>query len=215
MDDSTLTDDVVNELVWGTALEPDNIGVTVHDGAVTLSGYVSTFAEKRAALRAAERVHGVQAVADEIQVRLDDETLTQDPDIAEAIMHSFRWNTEVPESVKAEVREGRVTLRGRVDWNHERREAERMVRNIRGVRDVTNMISIAPVMEAADVEQGVGDALRRSAELDARSISVTTKDSTVTLHGRVHSFRERRAAEDAAWAARGVREVHNHIRVTP
>ena len=113
------------------------------------------------------------------------------------------------------MREGRVTLRGRVDWNHERREAERMVRNIRGVRDVTNMISIAPMMEAADVEQGVGDALRRSAELDAQSISVTTKDSSVTLHGRVHSFRERRAAEDAAWAARGVREVHNHLRVTP
>lgn len=212
MDVSTLTDDVVDELVWGTALEPDNIGVTVHDGAVTLSGCVSTFAEKLAALRAAERVRGVQAVADAIQVRLDDVTLAQDPDIAEAIMHSFRWNTEVPESVKAEVREGRVTLRGRVDWNHERREAERMVR---GVRDVTNMISIAPMMEAPDVEQRVGDALRRSADLDAQSISVTTKDGTVTLHGRVHSFRERRAAENAARAARGVREVHNHIRVTP
>jgi osmotically-inducible protein OsmY len=215
MDDSTLTADVVDELVWGTALEPDNIGVTVHDGAVTLSGYVSTLAEKRAALRAAERVHGVQAVADEIQVRLDDETLVQDPDIAEAILHAFRWNTEVPESVKAEVREGRVTLRGTVDWDHERREAERMVRHIRGVTDVTNMISIAPMMEAGDVEQRVGDALRRSADLDAQSISVTTKDGTVTLHGRAHSFRERRAAENAARATRGVREVHNHIRVTP
>jgi osmotically-inducible protein OsmY len=182
---------------------------------VTLSGYVSTFAEKRAALRAAERVHGVQAVADEIQVRLDDETLALDPDIAEAILHAFRWNTEVPESVKAEVREGRVTLRGTVDWNHERREAERMVRHIRGVTDVTNMISIAPMMEAGDVEQRVGDALRRSADLDAQSISVTTKDGTVTLHGRAHSFRERRAAENAARATRGVREVHNHIRVTP
>ena len=128
---------------------------------------MSTFAEKRAALRAAERVHGVQAVADEIQVRLDDETLAQDPDIAEAIMRSFRCNTEVPETVKAEVREGRVTLRGRVDCNHERREAERTVRDIRGVRDVTNMISIAPMMEAGDVGQRVGDALRRSADLDA------------------------------------------------
>jgi osmotically-inducible protein OsmY len=215
MDDSALTDDVVNELVWAAGLEPENIGVTVHDGAVTLSGYVSTFAAKRAAVRAAERVHGVQAVADEVRVRFDDETLEQDPDIAEAITHSFRWNTEVPQSVKAEVRDGHVTLRGAVDWNRERREAESVVRNVRGVRDVTNKISIAPTMEAADVERRVGDALRRNADLDAQGISVTTKDSTVTLHGRVHSFHERRAAENAAWAARGVREVHNHIKVTP
>jgi osmotically-inducible protein OsmY len=215
MDDSALTDDVVNELVWAAGLQPENIGVTVHDGAVTLSGYVSTFAAKHAAVRAAERVHGVRAVADEIQVRFDDETLQEDPDIAEAITHSFHWSTEVPESVKAEVRDGHVTLRGVVDWNHERREAERIVRSVRGVRDVTNRISIASTMAAADVEGRVSDALRRNADLDARSISVTTKDSSVTLHGRVHSFHERRAAEKAAWAARGVREVHNHIRVAP
>jgi osmotically-inducible protein OsmY len=212
MNDRTLADDVETELAWDPGLQPENIGVSVHDGAVTLSGFVWSLSEKQAAVRAAERVREVRAVADEIEVRLTD--VEQDPDIAEAILASFRWHTDVPDSVQAEVRDGWVTLRGDVDSNYQRRVAERAAANTRGVTGVTNRITVTPRSDAADVERRVTDALRRNAALDAEGIWVTTEDSTVTLHGRVHSIQERRAAEDAAWAP-GVSHVHNRITVTP
>jgi osmotically-inducible protein OsmY len=212
MNDRTLADDVETELAWDPVVQPENIAVMVRNGAVTLSGYVSTFSEKRAAVRAAERVNGVRTVADEIEVQLAD--AEQDPDIAEAILASFRRHTDVPESVRAEVRNGWVTLLGEVESNHQRFEAERAVANTRGVTGVTSRIAVSPSADAADLERRVTDALRRNAELDADMISVTTKGGTVTLDGHVHSAPERRAAEDAAWAP-GVSHVRNQIVVRP
>ena len=210
MNDRRLADDVETELAWDRVLQPENIGVTVHDGAVTLSGYVSTFSEKQAAVRAAERVRGVRAVADEIEVRLADGQ--QDPEIAEAILKSFRWYTDVPESVQAEVRDGWVTLRGDVVSNRQRHLAERAVEDTPGVLGLTNKIAVNPKTDAADVERRVKEALRRTAELDADRIYVTAQDSTVTLHGQVRSLSELRAAEDAAWAP-GVSHVHNRLTI--
>jgi osmotically-inducible protein OsmY len=142
MNDRALADGVETELAADPALQPENIGVTVHDGGVALSGYVWTFSEKRAAVRAAERVKGVRAVADEIEVRLA--SAEQDPDVAEAILASFRWHGDVPDSVQAEVRDGWVTLRGEVDSNYQRHEAERAAANTRGVTGVTNRIAVTP-----------------------------------------------------------------------
>lgn len=210
MNDRTLADDVETQLAFEPVLQPENIGVTVHDGAVTLSGYVSTFSEKRAAVRAVERVRGVRAVADEIDVRLADGE--QDPEIAEAILQSFRWYKDVPESVQAEVRDGWVTLRGEVASNQERRLAERAVEDTRGVLGLTNRIAVTPPTDAADVERRVKDALRHTSGLDAGGIYVTAQGSMITLHGRVDSLHELRAAEDAAWAP-GVSHVENRLTV--
>jgi osmotically-inducible protein OsmY len=149
-------------------------------------------------------------VADEIEVRLAD--VEQDPQIAEAILQSFSWHTDVPDSVQAEVREGWVTLRGEVESDYQRYEAERAVANARGVTGISNKIAVSPKMDSADVKERVSDALRRNSELDADKIWVTTEDSKVTLHGHVHSIHERNAAEKAAWAP-GVSHVQNKISV--
>jgi osmotically-inducible protein OsmY len=212
---NTLSEDLERELRWDPMVEAANIGVRVMDGAVTLTGYVPTYSEERAAVRAAERVYGVSSVADEINVRLSDTDNLEDSAVSEAIQQRFDWSVRIPKSVKAEVRDGYVTLRGDVDWCYQRQEAETVVRDVKGVKGVVNEIVVKPQKKSADIERDVSSALERNAELDARSIWVTTDDGTVHLHGHAHSFHERAAAELAASAARGVVAVDNQITVNP
>ncbi len=157
----------------------------------------------------------MQAVADEIDVRLSRFDSHDDSSISQAIQVRFKWSVVIPESVKAEVRDGYVTLRGAVDRYYQRREAERVVRDVKGVKGVVNDIVVTPEVKSEEVEDEVTSALRRNAELDARAISLTTDDVTVHLYGHVHSFHEREAAELAASAAPGVVTVDNQITITP
>jgi osmotically-inducible protein OsmY len=196
-------------------VDESHVGVFVKDGAVTLTGHVSSYSEKWSAVRAAERVHGVRAVADEIEVKLPSSSVRDDSDIAEAIARSLRWNTLVPDTVEAEVRNGVVTLRGEVEWNYQRKEAERAIRNITGVKGVTDLITIKPKLKSTEIEQRIMDALRRSAELDARQITVITRNGTVELHGQVHSLHEKKIAGEAAASAPGVAYVENDLVVMP
>jgi len=182
---------------------------------VTLTGYVPTYSAERAAVRAAERVYGVQSVANEIEVRPAGVDSHDDSSISAAIEQRFRWSVLVPDTVKAEVRNGFVTLRGDVDWYYQRQEAETVVRDLKGVKGVANEIVVKPQVTAAEVALDVSSALKRNAELDARSIWVTTDNGTVHLHGHLHSFHEREAAELAASAAPGVVTVDNQITVRP
>jgi osmotically-inducible protein OsmY len=214
MEDTQLLDDVKGELEWDPAVNAAHIGVSVNASAVTLTGYVTTFAEKSAAVQAAERVYGVRAIADEIEVRPPAAEALDDPHISEAIMSEFLWHSSIPESVKAEVKNGYVTLLGEVEWGYQRREAAELVRGIRGVKGLTNLIAIQPTVEPKDVQERVTQALKRNADLDERSIVVTTSDGVVHLYGRVHSWYEKKAAEQAAFAAPGVVEVDNEITVT-
>ena len=213
--DQELKQEVERELEWDPKVDAANVGVVVTDGAVTLTGYVSTYAEKLAAVRAAERVYGVTAVADEIEVRPSGKNVQDDTTIAEAIKHAFEWSTIIPDTVQAEVRNGGVTLRGDVEWEWQRQAAERTVRDIRGVRWISNLITVKPKVKASAIEERVAEAIKRSAELDARSISVTTDNGTVHLRGHVHSLYEKRVAESAAASAPGVPRVDNEIVVTP
>jgi osmotically-inducible protein OsmY len=213
--DEKLKEDVERELEWDPKVDAAHIGVVVEDGAVTLTGYVKTYSEKLAAIRAAERVYGVKAVADELEVRLEGSNVQDDTAIAQAIDNTFRWNTLIPDTVKAEVRNGFVTLVGEVEWGYQRTAAERAVRDIRGVKGVSNLIVVKPKVRATEIEKRVVDAIKRSAELDARSIWVTTDNGTVHLHGHVHSVFEKRVAEQAAASAPGVAKVDNEIVVTP
>jgi VCBS repeat-containing protein len=216
--DQVLGDSVRSELEWDPKVDQTHIGVAAADGAVTLTGYVKSYAQEQAAVRAAERIYGVRAIADELEVRLPQPFERNDTEIAEAIAQNGRWNMQISQSVTADVKNGGVTLRGEVDWAFQRDDAERAIRHLAGVRSVTNRITVRPSdkAEPSDVKERVEDAMERQAIIDADAITVTaTEDGTVRLQGRVRSLGESRAAVKAAEAAPGVKVVENDLVVRP
>jgi len=214
--DTDIREDVERELRWDPQVsDPDAIGVAVKDGAVTLTGRVPTYGQKLAAARAASRVYGVKAVADELQIKLSGEP-RDDSDVAQAIAHVLEWNTNIPEGkVRARVQAGWVTLDGQVEWDYQRHEVERMVRHVRGVVGITNNIMVTPRVSAERVQAEIEEAFKREAEVDARHVSVVVSDHTAKLYGHVHSLNEATAATTAAAAAPGVASVESHLVVSP
>jgi osmotically-inducible protein OsmY len=213
--DAEIRDDVINELQWDPQVtDSQAIGVAVKDGAVTLTGHASTYAEKLAASRAAERVYGVKAVANELEVKLSGSP-RDDSDIATAVAQILEWNVQVPEGkVRARVQDGWVTLDGEVEYAFQRREVERMARQVRGVTGVTDRITVKPSASSQKVQALIEDAFKREAEVDARHIRVEVSDRTAELYGHVHSMREEFAARVAAAAAPGIATVESHLVVS-
>lgn len=212
--DSQLQRDVFEELRWDPRIREAEIGIAVKDGVVTLSGFVDSYAQRNAAERAVERINGVKAVAEELQVRIPGSLHRSDTDIAHHAVAALEWDVEVPDDkIRVKVDNGRITLEGEADWQYQRLAAERAVRYLTGVKGVTNQIRIAPRVSSYDVSQRIKDALRRSAESDAQKIEVEAKDGRVTLRGSVHSWADRAEAERAAWGAQGVTEVDDRITV--
>jgi osmotically-inducible protein OsmY len=214
--DLQLHRDVVEELRWDPQINEAEIGVSVKGGVVTLSGTVETFAQKSAAERAVERVSGVRAVVQELHVRPTTEHQHGDPDIAHAAVNALSWNIEIPaKKITVKVEGGWITLTGVVDWNYQRLAAEFAVRYLAGVKGLLNLIEVKPAISPAEVKSKIEAALKRNAELDAERIIVDTADGKVTLEGNVRSWTERMDAENAAWAAPGVRQVDDRLLVTP
>jgi osmotically-inducible protein OsmY len=213
--DGEIRDDVTDELRWDPQLiAPDAIGVAVTDGAVPLTGHVSSYAEKMAAARAAERMYGVKAVANDLQVELAG-TPRDDSGIATAIAHVLEWNVQIPEdAVRARVQDGWVTLEGEVEHDYQRREVERMVRPIREVLGVTDNVTVKPPTTPQQVQDVIEEAFERQALIDARHIRVEVSDHTAKLYGNVHSMHEATAATAAAAAAPGIAMVDSHLTVT-
>jgi osmotically-inducible protein OsmY len=209
-----LRQDVVDELAWDTSLDAPGIGVAVHDSAVTLTGHVRSYAEKRAAEKAAKRVHGVIAVANDLEVRLPGTLQRDDTDIATAVASALKWSAPVPTVVSASVEHGWVMLSGEVDWAYQRRAAENAVRDLAGVRGISNQIQVKPRAVPKDVKNQIQKAFHRSAQIDANHVSVAVSGSKVTLAGTVRSWSERTEAEHAARAAAGVTEVDNKLHVS-
>ena len=214
--DAEIREDVITELRWEPQItQPEAIGVAVRDGAVTLTGHPPTYGEKLAAEKAAERVYGVKAVANDLEVRLSGEP-RDDSEIAKAIAHVLEWNVNVPEGqVQARVEHGWVILGGQVGYEYQRREVERMVRNVSGVVGITNNILIKPPVSPDQVEARIEQAFKREAEVDARHVSIQITDHTARLYGHVHSLKEAAAARAAAASAPGVAAVENYLVVTP
>lgn len=214
--DTQIHRDVLDQLKWEPSIREAEIGTSVKDGVVTLSGFVDSYAEKWAAVRAVERVSGVRAAVDNLAVQLPASHIRSDTDIAHAVVSALTWDVEVPnDRIKATVRDGWLTLEGDVEWQFQRRAAERAVRNLTGVRGVSNLIAVKPKhVSPYDVSQTIKATLRRSAEFDADRITVEAHDGTITLNGTVRSYAERRDAERAAWNAPGVTKVEDHIAVT-
>ena len=210
-----LQHDVLEELEWEPSLDAAHIGVAAtQPGVITLTGSVATYAEKVAAERAAKRVSGVRAVANDIEVHPVGSFKRSDTDLAQAVLRALEWDIAVPdEKIKARVADGWVTLEGDVALQFQRAAAENAVRRLNGVRGVTNQIrlQIRPTVQPAEVKNRIEAAFRRSAEIDARGIRVDASDSSITLRGKVRTWAEREEAERAAWAAPGVAAVKDEL----
>jgi len=211
--DRELEHDVMNELQWEPSVHEKGIGVTVSNGVVTLRGCVPTYADKWAAEQAAERLRGVRGVAQELEVRLPGEFEQSDAALACSAANVLDWNSHLPkDTVKVSVEKGVLTLVGAVHYEYQRETAQRAVRNLSGVRAVTNLIRVEPPeVSILSVRSGIEAALQRHAQLDADCIAVETTDGTVTLRGTVHTMAERRVAASAAWSAPGVRQVNDEL----
>ncbi len=185
--DSELKRDVESELRWEPSVDEAHVGVAVTDGIVTLSGHVPSYAEKYGAEKAAKRVYGVRAVADELDVKLPGSLKKTDEDIARACVTALADNHSVPaDAIRIVVNHGRVTLEGEVDWQYERQAAANAVRNLSGVTALSNEITIRARVLEADVHDKIHEALRRSAELDARRIRVEVQDGRRRVEEQQH-----------------------------
>jgi osmotically-inducible protein OsmY len=209
--DIAIRDNVIAELDFDPSIDEGAIGVTVRDGVVTLTGHVPSYAQKIAAEKAARRISGVHAVAIDIEVRLPSQVKHDDEEIARRAASVLTWTATLGDRIKAVVDSGWVTLSGEVPWHYQKQEAERVVRNLEGVRGVTNTISVRPQVKVSDIRDRINSAFKRNAELESDAIRVDVSGSTVTLTGKVKAWYERQMAETAAWAAPGVTEVRDNI----
>jgi osmotically-inducible protein OsmY len=213
-EDKNIRDAVQRQIEWEPEITSTDISVAVHDRVVSLTGFVHGYMEKLAAEKAAKRVYGVKAVANDIELKIGIER--SDPEIARDAVQALQRSYSVPDTqIKVMVKDGQIVLEGTVDWHYQRQAAETVVRDLAGVKGLSNRIEVKARVSPQDVRTKIEEALRRNAEVDARRVVVSTHDGVVQLGGNVRSWAEKEEAAAAAWAAPGVTRVENNIFVTP
>jgi osmotically-inducible protein OsmY len=213
--DEAIQKDVLDELKWNAYVRPNEIGVSVKAGIVTLTGWVDSYMKKIAAEEAAHRVPGVKAVANDIEVRLLSSDERTDADLAAAVLNALKWDAAIPTGkIDVTVSKGWVTLKGEVEFAFQKRDAERAVQRLTGVKGVTNLITVTSHVSPSELKQQIEKALVRNAQTDASHITVEMQGTKVILRGTVRSFAEKKAAEDTAWSAPGVTDVDNRITIS-
>jgi osmotically-inducible protein OsmY len=212
--DADIRRDVESELRWDPTIDDTLIGVSVSNGVVTLTGEVPNYSDRCAADDIVKRLGGVRAIANDIQVRISPSSVRTDTAIAEAAANALQWNVLLSNTqIEPIVEDGWIRLSGQVSWGHQRIAAQSTVRNLMGVKGVTNDIRVASNIKIGNVKEKIEEAFKRHAILDAKDIEVKVDNSTVILKGHVHSWQEREDASQAAWAAPGVIAVENHLAV--
>src|ERR1700688_34010 len=210
--DEEIQKDVLAELKWDAQVQPNEIGVSVKDGVVTLTGWVDSYLKKWAAEDAAHRVAGVKAVANDLEVKLFSERT--DADIAEAAIRALQWDAAVPaDKIHVTVSKGWITLKGEVEWQLHKQDAERVVGRLTGVTGVSNLITVKPSTTATELRRRIENALVRNAQVDANKITVEIQGSKAILKGAVRAWVEKEEAERVAWLAPGVTSVEDRITV--
>lgn len=217
MNELRLRDDILDELAYEPIVDAAHIGVAVDQNVVTLTGHVGSYAQKLAAISAVRRVRGVYGIADEIEVRYSSDANTSDDEIAKRAIDMLIWDSVVPsDAIKVTVRDGWVTLTGKVNWYYQKSSAERDIRRLSGVHGVINNIEIEAHAKAENVKRKIEAALKRHAEIEAKDITVTVRDDgEVLLEGKVGNWGEKFAVEDAAWSAPGVKNVKDQLTIGP
>lgn len=203
---------VQDAIKWEPLLHAAEIGVTVKDGVVTLSGIVDSYAKKLEAENATKNVEGVKVIVEKITIKYNNLGMKSDADIANDVVNAFKWNWQVPEDlVKVAVENGWVTLGGEVEWNYQREGAQTAIKSLTGVQGVTNNILITTAKTDKVEKESIESALYRNWSIDDKDIDVKVVDNKVTLSGVVDSWYQKDEAERIAWNAPGVWNVHNNL----
>ena len=212
--DSKIKEDVLEELAWQPNIDETQIGVVVDNGIVTLSGTVDSYSKKITAEKAAKSVFGVRAVAEDIKVQYGTSYQKTDSEIAKATADALKWNTSVPEDkINIKVEDGWVYLSGAVMWDYQKQAAKKTVEKLAGVKFVSNTISIEQPVKPIDIKNRITKAFKRSADIDAKNVTVAVDGHTVKLRGKVHSLAEKEDARKAAYFAPGVYKVENELEI--
>jgi len=214
--DQQIQRNVMDELAWDPVLKASEIGVTCSQGVVTLSGYVNSYSKKLAAENAAKRVKDVKAVAVDIEIKLPSDDKRTDADVATAALNALKWSSFVPDDlVKLKVEDGWVTLEGDVEWQYQKESAASAIKDLIGVRGISNLIRVRPSVSPVLVKDSIKKALERSAYIEAAGINIVTEGGNITLKGKVRSWGERTEVERAAWATPGVLDVKDELVIAP
>jgi len=212
--DADIQQDVIEQLSWNHYLNASEIGVTVRNGVVTLSGQVDSLKKKLTAEKEAKKVSGVKAIAEDIRVGISRDFKKTDSEIAQAILYALKWHSCIDEEdIQVTVEDGMVTLDGEVEWAYQRESAGDLVSNLNSVCGVINNIQLKQKLTPDDLQQRISAAFLRNATLDASKIHVDVLGRKATLTGQVRSFSEKKNAEDAVWAAPGVLIIENNLEV--